>query len=61
MTELTVARTIFIVFFVLLLGGVYLLPRIYIFRGAPSTRRWRDLRLWALVLVVIHVAIYLAL
>jgi hypothetical protein len=58
MTEVGWARTLFLVFFLLILIGVWLLPKDYIFRGAPDQARWRDLRLWALVLVIIHAFVY---
>ena len=52
------AKTIFMVFFLLLIAGVFSLRSDYIFKGAPSRSRWRDLRLWALVLVLMHVYVY---
>lgn len=58
MTEIALARTIFLAFFVLLLAGVFFLPKTYVLRGAPDHSRWRDLRLWALALVAIHVVVY---
>ncbi len=58
MTELALARALFHGFFVLLLTGVFLLPREYIFRGAPDASSWRDLRFWALFLVLIHTLAY---
>ncbi len=58
MTEIGWARTLFLVFFLLILVGVYLLPADYVFRGAPDRARWRDLRLWALALVIIHAFVY---
>ena len=30
----------------------------YIFRGAPDRKRWRDLKLWILILVIIQTIIY---
>ena len=58
MDEITVARGLFLAFFGLLLIAVFLLPREYVFRGAADCRRWRDLRVWAVVLVLIHVYVY---
>ena len=52
------AKTIFLGFFLLLIVGVYSLPRNYIFRGSPTQSRWRDLRLWALLLVLLHAYVY---
>ena len=45
-------------FFLLLTVGVCSLREDYVFKGAPSRNRWRDLRLWALFLVLIHVYVY---
>ena len=59
MDQTTVARGVFLAFFVLLLVLVLLLPKEYIFRGAPDHALWRDLRLWAVILVLIHVCVYL--
>jgi hypothetical protein len=58
MDEITWARCLFLGFFGLLLAGVLWLPKEYIFRGAPDRARWRDLRLWAIVLVLIHIYVY---
>ncbi len=60
MNNMTLARTIFIGFFILLMIGVVLLPGDYVFRGAPTRSRWRDLRFWAFLLVVIHIYVYWA-
>jgi hypothetical protein len=35
-----------------------LLPRDYVYLGAPDRERWRDLRLWAAVIVGVYVLIY---
>lgn len=53
------ARFVFITFFVLIAIGVFLLPKDYIFRGAPNRAPWRDLRFWALLNVAIHTLVYL--
>ena len=37
----------------------FLLPRRYIYEGAPSLSRWRDLRLWAVVFLIPFALIYL--
>ena len=52
------AKTIFMGFFLLLIVGVFSLRQDYIFRGAPSRSRWRDLRFWALFLVLVHAYVY---
>jgi hypothetical protein len=58
MTEITAARAVFLAFFAALITLVYCLPRDYVLRGARDRRWWRDLRLWALVLVLIHAYVY---
>lgn len=40
---------------------VWTLRREFVFRGAPDRRGWRDLRIWATLIVVPYVAIYLVL
>lgn len=35
-------------------------PRKYIYEGAPNQARWRDLRIWAVVLVIIQIIIHIA-
>ena len=52
------AKSIFLGFFLLLIVAVYSLRPDYIYRGAPSRSRWRDLRLWALILVLLHAYVY---
>jgi hypothetical protein len=61
MSEIAAARVLFLLFFGLIIVLVFLLPREYIFRGAPDRSRWRDLRYWTLGLVLIHAYVYWAL
>ena len=43
----------------LLLGVlVWLIPRKLVMREAPDDARWRDIRLWASVLIVVQLLIY---
>lgn len=58
MTETQLAKTVFLSLFGLIALGAGLQSRSSIFEGAPSQGLWRDLRLWALILVVIHAAVY---
>ncbi|MBN1576981.1 MAG: hypothetical protein JW913_10540 [Chitinispirillaceae bacterium] len=37
---------------------VCLNPGEYIFKGAPDRARWRDLRIWAVILAVTQIIIY---
>lgn len=34
-------------------------PKEFIFRGAPDRQRWRDLRLWAAVILVVQIILYI--
>lgn len=47
---------------VMIFGGVILftwtLPKQFIYLGAPNGALWRDLRLWATVLVAFQIVIY---
>ena len=45
--------------FGLLVAVVWWVPRTSVFEAAPDGARWRDLRLWATVLVVAQLGIYL--
>ena len=38
---------------------VWTLRREFVFRGAPDQQWWRDLRLWATLVVIPYVAVYL--
>ncbi len=37
----------------------FLLPKDYIFKGAPNQKLWRDIRFWTLAVVLVELAIYL--
>jgi hypothetical protein len=53
-----------IVVTVILYAGIglwaVLRPKKYIYEGAPNKAKWRDLRIWAVVLVVIQIIIHIA-
>jgi len=55
---LAAARWILVAFFVAAAGASFLLPREFIFRGAPDQRWYRDLRWWAIGVTVPYVLIY---
>ncbi len=38
---------------------VWTLPREFVFRGAPDQKPWRDLRVWATLVVIPYVVVYL--
>jgi hypothetical protein len=46
--------------FLILLGVVWVIPRSTVLRGASDDSPWRDLRLWATVLVLAQIGVYLA-
>lgn len=52
-------KVIATVFFVGMIVWTWLRPRSYIYAGAPDQERWRDLRIWATVLVGIQIILYL--
>jgi hypothetical protein len=35
-------------------------PRSFIYQGASDSRAWRDLRIWATVLMAVQIVIYLS-
>ncbi len=34
-------------------------PREYIYRGTPGKGKWRDLRIWAIILIGIQIFLYI--
>jgi hypothetical protein len=53
-------KVIAVVFFVGIAVWAWRRPRSYIYQDAPGDHRWRDLRVWASVLMVIQCLLYLA-
>jgi len=47
--------------YLLLLIWTLTRPRRMVYRGAPDDKRWRDLRLWVVPLVLVQVLLYLLL
>jgi hypothetical protein len=47
------------VFFVGMIVWAWFRPRGYIFAAAPDQRKWRDLRIWATVLLGIQFVLYI--
>lgn len=45
-------------FFVGMIVWAWLRPRKYIYEDSPDEKRWRDLRIWASVLLGIQVILY---
>ena len=52
------ANVITLVLFVSIGAAVFLIPRESLFTDAPDRSGWRDLRWWALGLVVVQLGIY---
>lgn len=52
------ANYLSIVGFLILAALVWLIPKKVIFTEAPDTSRWRDMRLWASVLIVMQLILY---
>lgn len=53
-----VANVITVVLFVLIAGACFLVPRRLVMADAPDQAVWRDIRWWALILIVIQLFIY---
>lgn len=53
-------KVIAVIFFVGIALWAWRRPKSFIFQGAPDTRRWRDLRLWASILMAVQILIYLS-
>jgi hypothetical protein len=49
---------------VLALAGMvvwtWIRPKDFVMRGAPDSHRWRDLRIWASLLLAVQVVLYLS-
>jgi len=54
-------KVIAVLFFLAIAVWTWRRPKSYILKGAPDNHGWRDLRVWATVLMVIQIFIYLAL
>ncbi|HVR30633.1 MAG TPA: hypothetical protein VMS86_14000 [Thermoanaerobaculia bacterium] len=55
---LEAARWIVVGFFLIAGAGALLVPRAFVFRGAPDDRWHRDLRLWAILVLLPYLLIY---
>lgn len=56
---LAYAKVIVIILYLLLVFWVLRRPKEYILKEAPTKKRWRDLRLWAVLLIAFQVALYI--
>ena len=52
------ANNISIGLFVLILLLLWRVPRSWLYVGAPDEARWRDIRIWATVLVCVQISLY---
>ena len=52
------ARIITVFFYLLLAFWVWRRSKSFVLEGAPTKRNWRDLRLWALILIGIQIVLY---
>ena len=52
------AKIIGTVFFLSVMIWAVLRPKAYIFKGAPDSKLWRDLRLWAVVVLIVQIMLY---
>ena len=53
------AKILGTIFFLCVIVWALTRPRAYIYRGAPDTKRWRDLRIWAVIILMVQIVIYL--
>lgn len=52
------ANAITVVLFLLIAGAVFLVRKQDILRTAPDQAGWRDIRIWAVVLIAIQLGLY---
>jgi hypothetical protein len=45
--------------YVVALFWTWALSRDFVYRGAPDQKRWRDLRIWATLVILPYIAVYL--
>lgn len=55
---MSVAKIVVIAFFVASGVAVWSLPRKFVYLGAPDEARWRDLRIWAILVLVPYILVY---
>jgi hypothetical protein len=53
-------KVIALVFFLGIAVWAWRRPRDYIYKDSPNNRRWRDLRVWATLLMAIQILLYMA-
>ena len=53
------AKVIAIIFFIVIIIWALTRPKEYIFKGATNRKVWRDLRLWAAIILIVQIIVYL--
>lgn len=53
------AKYIATIFFVLMIVWSLFLPKEYILKGAPDRKGWRDLRIWAVIILIVQIILYI--
>lgn len=56
---LAFAKVIVTILYLLLVFWVLQRPKEYILKEAPTKKRWRDLRFWAVLLMAFQIALYI--
>ena len=54
------AIIITVILYIVMIIWTWTRPQKYIFAGAPNNKAWRDLRLWATLLMIFQIIIYIA-
>ena len=52
-------KVIVMVIFLTLIIWMWIIPKEYIFKASPDNKRWRDIRIWGTLIVVVQSIIYL--
>lgn len=52
-------KVIIMVLFSGLLLWMWLTPREYILKSSPDNKRWRDLRIWGTLIIIVQAIIYI--
>jgi len=57
--DLVWGKIIAVILYIVIMVWVWTLPKNYIMIGSPTNRTWRDLRIWASILMLIMILVYL--
>lgn len=52
------AKAISALLFLAIIVLVWSMPKRFVLQGAPDSRGWRDLRIWATVLILVQCVLY---